>query len=368
MRVKGSGGSRPVLIFHPAGVFFTFAAAIAVVLPWLWLFPLTDPRLAHVRLGLFGFGGMTICGYVMTAQKAWTGRSFPVPALLVGALALGAQLASLSFPDSRWPIILLSFPLALMILWPVPGARRWDKVPLAMVPLMMVAAEAMVVEGWDIAGSLPIAISILIFLVGSRLVSSFTAEAHVRRGLVEPRRPRLWLGCAVLSIGFVDRGELGTFALFAAAVWIMAVSLPGLRLGQANRMLCIGYAGLVPGLLAMAAARSGLVPPLVQTHALGMAAMGPMILAVAARVTMRRTVGRELLPRRRHWIAVVLLFGAAIARGLAEALDQRTMWLTTAGFGWSLAWILFLSVHGPALMQPAPFPLLSADRASRIAS
>lgn len=368
MRVSERSGFRPVLLFHPAGVFFPLAAAIAVVLPWLWLFPLTDPRLAHVRLGLFGFGGMTICGYVMTAQRAWTGRSFPVPALLVGALALGARLASLGFPDSRWPIILLSFPMALMILWPVSGARRWDKVPLAMVPLMMVAAEAMVVEGWDIAGSLPIAISILIFLVGSRLVSSFTAEAHVRRGLVAPRRPQLWLGRAVLSIGFVDRGDLGTSALLAAISWIMAVSLPGLRLGQANGMLCIGYAGLIPGLLAMAAARSGLVPPLVHTHALSMAAMGPMILAVAARVTMRRIVGRELLPRRRHWIALVLLFGAAIVRGLAEVLDQRTMWLTTAGFGWSLAWVLFLSVHLQALLQPAPFPLLSAERASRLKS
>lgn len=84
--MEHAGASRSMLMFHPAGIFFALAATIAVVLPWLWLLPLADPRLAHIRLGLFGFGGMAICGYVMTAQKAWTGHAFPVPALFSGRL------------------------------------------------------------------------------------------------------------------------------------------------------------------------------------------------------------------------------------------------------------------------------------------
>lgn len=365
MRVEGAGKKRSLLIFHPAGVFFVLAAVIAAVLPWLWFIPLADPRQAHIRLGLFGVGGLAICGYVMTAQKAWTGRAFPVPALFTGALALGARLASLGSPMTLWPLFLFSLPVALMILWPVLRARRWDKVPLAMVPLMLVAAEAILLHGWDIAGLLPMALAILIFIVGGRLVSSFAAEARRRRGLAALREPPLWLGCLILAVGLLSGGSMGMLALFATALWIIARSVFGFRLGQANRMLCLGYAGLAPGVLAIAAARSGLIPQLVQVHVLTMATMGPMILAIAARMTMRRSESAELLPHRRHWAALMLIFGAAIARGLAELPGQTPNWLAAAGLGWSAAWILFLSVHIQALMQPAPFPLLSAERAPR---
>ncbi|MBN9547898.1 MAG: NnrS family protein [Alphaproteobacteria bacterium] len=70
---RPDGVKRRPLIFHPAGVFFALAAVVAAVLPWLWLLPLTDPGQAHVRLGIFGFGGMAVSGYLLTAQRAWTG-------------------------------------------------------------------------------------------------------------------------------------------------------------------------------------------------------------------------------------------------------------------------------------------------------
>jgi len=360
-----AGANRSMLIFHPAGIFFALAGIIAVVLPWLGLLSLADPRLAHIRLGLFGFGGTAICGYVMTAQKAWTGRAFPVPALLAGALALGARLASLGFPMAFWPVFLFSLPVALMILWPVLLARRWDKIPLAMVPLALVAAEVLLVDGWDIAGLLPSALAVLIFVVGSRLVSSFAAEARRRRDLSVPHRPPLWLGCILLGSGLLHQGGIGMLAMPATVLWIIIRSVDGYRLGQANRMLALGYAGLVPGMIAIAAARFGLVPHLVQVHALTMATMGPMILAVAARITMHRPAGAGLLPRRRHWTALVLISLAALTRGLAELSELAPILLVAAGIGWSAAWIFFLSAHLQALMQPAPFPLLSAERASR---
>lgn len=115
---------------------------------------------------------------------------------------------------------------------------------------------------------------------------------------------------------------MGTLALLAAVPWVAVHSGDGLRLGQANRMLCLAYAGLVPGLLAVAAARSGMVPQLVAVHALTMVSMGPMILVVAARVRMRRPAGAALQPRRRHWVALGFVWGAAVARTLAELPGQ----------------------------------------------
>ena len=362
--MRGGEGAlpRPLLAFHPAGVFFALAALMAAVLPWLWLLPLADPRLAHVRLGLFGFGGAAVCGYVMTAQKAWTGRPLPLPALGIGALVLAARLASLCRPEALWPVLLPAPALALAILWPVLRAGRWDKAPLAAVPLMLAAAEALLPVQPGLAGVLPEAMAVLVFLVGGRLVPAFTAEARRRRGLRQSCGLPLWLGAVPLGAGLLLPGIAGAGALLAAALWVLCHGLDGVRLGEANRMLCLGYIGLVPGLLTVAAARSGLVPYLVEVHVLTMAVMGPMILAVAARVSMRREAGAELRPRRRHWIAFCLVFAAAAARIMAEVPGPAVPWLSIAGAGWSLAWLLFLSVHAQALPKPAPFPLLSAVR------
>ncbi len=363
-RVEEAGENRRLLIYHPAGVFFALAAAIAVTLPWLWFLPLEDPWLAHVRLGLFGFGGIAISGYIMTAQKAWTGRAFPVPALLAGGLALGGRLASLGFPAHLWPIILFSLPVAIMVAWPVLRARCWDKLPLATVPLVLVAAEILLPDLPELAGFLPVALAVLILAVGGRLVRSFVMEGHRRRGLDVRQGPPLWQGIVPLVVGLLCDDVIGMLALFAAMAWVAARSLEGMRLGGANRMLCLGYAGLVPGILAIAAARAGLVPQLVQVHALTMATMGPMILAIAARATMRRSPEGELLPRRRHWSAFWLMLGAAALRCLAALSGQMPMALLPAGIAWSAAWMLFLSVQIQALAMQAPFPLLSARRLS----
>ncbi|MFC3217523.1 NnrS family protein [Tianweitania populi] len=362
MHVARSAKSRSLLIFHPAGVFFALAAFMAAMLPWVWLLPLDDPQLAHVRLGLFGFGGLAISGYIMTAQKAWTGRPFPVSPLVLGALAFASRLVSLLFPADAWPMLLLALPVALFIMVPVLRAKRWDKVPLAMVPLLLVWAEVMLLQQRDLAGVLPVAISVLIFIVGGRVVPSFTAEARRRLGLGDLRRPLLWMAVVLLMIGLLDGGAIGTLALVAAMLWVMTCSIDGFGLGRANRMLSLGYAGLLPGLLAVVAARFGLVPHLVQVHALTMGTMGAMILAIASRVTMLRSEYTEIQPRRRHWYALGLIFGSAVARAFAEVSEQAPLCLLVAGTLWSAAWIVFLSAHVQALMKPAPFPLLSAKR------
>ncbi|WP_291337205.1 NnrS family protein, partial [Albidovulum sp.] len=110
---------RAALWRHPAGVFFALAAVFATALPWIWLLPLDDPRLAHVRLGIFGFGGAAVTGYVLTAQRAWTGRDAPLPAPLLGALALAARIAAFRWPEAA---LAPALPLALVagaVLWPV---------------------------------------------------------------------------------------------------------------------------------------------------------------------------------------------------------------------------------------------------------
>jgi len=128
-------------------------------------------------------------------------------------------------------------------------------------------------------------------------------------------------------------------------------------------MLCLGYAALAAGLLGIVATRLGILPPLAQVHLLTMGTMGSMVAAVAARVSMRRIEDIGLVPLTRHWIALWLIFAATGARCLAEMVTPHEALMTMAGIVWSAAWILFLSAHLAALLHPAPFPLLSAERA-----
>lgn len=355
---------RSPLIFHPAGAFFALAAIVAVILPWLWLMPLDDPGHVHVRLGIFGFGGMAVYGYLLTAQRAWTGAEPPLPTLGLAALALGARTLALAEPESVWLASLPLLVIALAILLPVLWARRWDKAPLALVPLGLVMAEGALVRQQISADALPLAMGAVILAVGGRMTAAFLIDERRHRGL--PLRPAapVWPGLVMMGVGAASSGAIGTSAPAVAALWVLYRAWGGLEARPANRMLCMAYAALAAGLLGIVAARLGMLPPLAQAHLLTMGAMGSMIMAVAARVSMCRTHDKGLMPLTRHWIALWLIFAATAARCLAEmATPHHNALMITAGIIWSAAWLLFLSAHLAALGHPAPFPLLSAERA-----
>lgn len=354
---------RGPLIFYPAGTFFALAAIVAAILPWLWLLPLADPGQAHVRLGIFGFGGMAVSGYLLTAQRAWTGLEAPLPTVALAALALGARMLALAEPQSIWPVCLPLLAVALAILLPVLQARRWDKVPLALAPLGLVIAEGALVWQQIPAAALPVAMAALILAVGGRMITAFLIEESRHVGLPQLPAAPVWPGLVMMGVGAASNGALGISALAITALWVLHRAWDGLGARPANRMLCLSYAALAAGLLGILAARLGILPPLAQVHLLTMGTMGSMVAAVTARVSMRRIEGIGLMPRTRHWIALWLILAATGARCLAEMITPHDALMTMAGVAWSAAWLLFLSAHLAALWHPAPFPLLSAERA-----
>jgi uncharacterized protein involved in response to NO len=178
----------------------------------------------------------------------------------------------------------------------------------------------------------------------------------------------LWTGAALAATGILLPDPAGAVMLAVTALWVGLRAGSGRVGGPANRMLCLGYAGLVPALLGIAAARMGLLPDLAATHLLTMGAMGPMILAFAARATMRRPARGLLLPQRRQWLALAMIAASTLVRVLAELAPDPAPTVAWAGLGWSAAWITFLSVHLAALRQPTPFPVLSASRADQAVS
>ena len=362
---------RGALGRHPAGVFFALAAACALALPWVWLLPLDDPRLAHLRLGIFGFGGAAVVGYILTAEKAWTGREPPLPALALGALMAAARLAALIRPETILPVAAPLLAVAAAVLWPVVAARRWERLPIASVPLALALAEAAVVRGDVPATPLPLAMAALILAVGGRAVPAFlAADAELARAATARPGPHWssphWPGLVLVALAMALAGPARAVALLLAALWV-PTRLRGFgRAGPANRMLALAYGGLAPALAALALAEAGplsaAIPPAAAQHLVTMGVMGPMILAFAARATMRRPTGGRLCPRLRHRLAFAAILAATLVRAGAEATGDPAPWITLAGLIWSGGWLAFLAAHLPALARPAPFPVLSAAR------
>ena len=359
---NAAAGERGPLLFHPAGPFFALSAAAAAALPWLWMLQLETPAQAHVRLGIFGFGGLAVLGYLLLAQRSWTGRAAPLPALVLAALALAARIAAAIEPAVVWPVSLPLLVVAASLLVPVLRARRWDKLPLCLVPFTLVAAEAALVREQIPAAALPTAMATLILAVGGRIVPAFLHEELRRRGVsVRPATPT-WPGLALFGLGLALDGTPGLVALLLTALWVLGRVRGFTGASPANRMLCLSYAMLAPGVLAIAALRLGLCPYPVQIHLLTMGTMGSMIAAVAARVSMRRTAA-GLVPRARHRAVLWLILAATVLRCLTETVSAQDVLLTAAGVAWTAAWLLFLSVQLAALRRPTPFPLLSGRRA-----
>lgn len=344
---------------HPSGVFFGLSAAIAVLLPWLWLLPLEDPRMAHLRLGLFGFAGAAVVGYVLTARPAWTARHPPVPLAGLAALFLVARAAGIVWPWQPWPALAPQLALGLAVLWPVLAGRVWHKAALAAVPLMLALAEAGLSTGLVPVEAAPIAMAGLVLLVGGRAVPAFLASEATRQGRSLPRPAPLWPAPLALALAWAWP-VLAPLALLPLIGVILLRLRGATRAGVANRMLAGSWALLIPGLGLLLLAPEG-AGRIVAEHVVMTGAIGCTILAFAARVTMRRA-GDGLRPRRVHLLAFALVLLAVPLRAWAGLPAAPLAWMTAAGVVWSAGWALILITHLAALPRPAPFPVLSATR------
>ena len=117
-------------------------------------------------------------------------------------------------------------------------------------------------------------------------------------------------------------------------------------------ILHLGYAWIVVALLLKGAAAFNLVAASVWQHALGVGAMGTLILGIMTRVALGHT-GRSLaLPPFGVLIYLAITLGA-LSRVLTavQVMDYR-VGLSIAAIGWTLAFSLFVLIYWPILSRP----------------
>ncbi|MBJ2270633.1 NnrS family protein [Pseudomonas sp. MF6772] len=370
------------LAFRP---FFLGGCLLALLAIPLWLLALAGDAgwqpaggwLAwHRHELLFGFALAIIGGFLLTAVQTWTGRPgiSGTPLAVLAGVWLAARLAWLF--NLPWPLLAvleLSFPLAVAGLmgWTLWKVRQQRNYPIVLVLLLLALADGLSLygllradEGWQRQAVLTglWLVAAMMGLIGGRVIPFFTQRGL---GRTEAVKPWPWLDYLLLA------GSALVALLYASGVALMPSLWVGLLfallgLGHLLRLvrwhdpglwrvpllwsLHLAYAWLAVACLGMALWHVGVpLSPSLAVHALTVGAMGGLILAMIARVSLGHT-GRPLTPPKGMTLAFALLNLACLSRVLLVLIwPYAALWL--AGLCWTLGLGLYLWRYAPMLWR-----------------
>ena len=210
------------------------AAVWAVLVPLVWLIPdlSDDPVGWHRQELILGFAGAAMGGYLLTALPHWlkqAGEGVKGPgrqAMQALVLAwIAGRIAAAQPGDGALVLLGIgAYPLGLAfcLLIPVLSARLWRRLPIALVPVGLLAVGVGLRLGGDgLAAAL--AMVLIVAVVGGRIVPAFLASragqaTPPQRGAL-PEMARL--ADAVLALALVGHlagvGDSVTGGLLLAA-------------------------------------------------------------------------------------------------------------------------------------------------------
>lgn len=376
---------RPIwrLGFRP---FFLFGTAFALSAVLIWLVALnghTDWQPAggwlawHRHEMVFGFGGAIIAGFLLTAVQNWTGN----PGLRGRSLALLAMFWLTA--RAAWLVgapLMLVIPLELAFLPAVAfvmGRSLWrvrqrGNYPVVVVLSLLAAADALVLwglaagyDGLQRQGVLAALwlVAALMGLIGGRVIPFFTQRGL---GRVQQVKAWPWLDWSMLVGGVLLAASFASGLGLQPNPWLAGLCVL-LGLGNLLRLarwydagiwqvtllwpLHLAFAWLAVAPLGLAAWHLGILAnSSLAQHALGVGAMGGLILAMIARVSLGHS-GRPLEAPRAMGAAFALLnLGAAARVLLLPIAGSAALWL--AAICWSAAFALFLRHYAVLLCTP----------------
>jgi uncharacterized protein involved in response to NO len=315
----------------------------------------------------FGFALAIIAGFLLTAVQTWTGRPglSGRPLIALFALWLAARLvwflplalgvliaAQLAF------VALLLAQLARQLI----ATRQRNNYPILLVLSLLGLCQGLTLAGLALGddalqrrGALAALwlIAVLLSLIGGRVIPFFTQRGlgRVEAFAAQPWRDRLLLAGGLLVAALFASGhnlQALPFALLAAlhGLRLWRWHLPGIWRVPLLWSLHLAYAWLLVATLGMAAWHLGwLAQPSPASHALAVGALGGLVLAMMARVSLGHT-GRPLQPpKAMAWAFAVLNLGALIRVAAGGS------WLWLAALCWGLAFALFVVHYAPLLCR-----------------
>ena len=366
-------GFRPFYIGAALLAALTVPLWIAAFLGWIDLHLSVPPLLWHAHEMLFGFAAGVIVGFLLTAVKAWTGLATPRGAVL-GVLALlwlAARVAAVTAPYAVYAVLdVVLLPAVAVILLRVllrAGNRR--NLPLIGVLLLLGGVNAafhLSVLGVISLAPVPtlyagLALIVMIECVmAGRVVPAFTMSVNPGLKIKIARWSELTtLAVTALALALWVLAPPGPVTAVAC---VLAAVLHAVRLAQWHPLvtrtrpilwiLHAAYAWIPVGFVLLAMAQLGWVAVSPAVHALAVGTTGGLIIGMITR-TARGHTGRQLQVSRPEVLAYALVMGAALLRVAVPVAAPQ--WyaaaLVVAALAWSLAFVIYLVIYTPWLLQ-----------------
>lgn len=367
--------------FRPFFLLGSIYAIVAIAL-WVWMFQSGQPAILkvpalwwHVHEMLFGFAMAIVAGFVLTAVQNWTGINGTKHHRLAIVVTLWL-LPRLLFwtPAPLWLISSIEALFLALVAFEVGTrvvkAKGWRN--LFFVPLFVLAIVANFASYAAIKGMPPFPASavwqamlwwftLLLSVMGSRVIPFFTA----RRFNFEKPQPVVWLdwvanlplaGLFILSFFPMTFAQLGQpLMVVSGAAHLLRVIRwkPWRTLSEPlvwslhATYLCIPVSLLLRGLLDNPFASHNML------HLFAIGAIGGVILAMIARVTMGHT-GRAIYQGPNMSLAFGALVLAAIVRAIGVALFPQYLIaaVNMSAALWILAFAMYVGLFGKMLIMP----------------
>lgn len=371
---------------------FLLGAAFSALAILLWglalqgiiLLPGSGSVFWHSHEMLFGFALAIVAGFLLTAVQNWTGQraTHGRPLLLLTLLWLAGRLCMLAGDLLPWwftGLVDMAFmPLVAWFFWRLLFAVKQQR-NYFFVPVLLLMTFANAVMHWGNAvqdmslvqwGSHSVSwmLILMITVIGGRVMPMFTANGSMTpKTEALPWLEKLVLGASwLLLVIYLLRLDLLLPPFVLALLLVLtaasqALRIARLRIGVTWKIallwsLHLAYWFIPLGLLLLAMHYLGWpVTFSAALHALTAGAVGGMILAMIARVSLGHS-GRPLQPRPLMSLSFALLLLAALLRSLGVILwpQQSLLFYSLSALLWSSAFILFVFCYARILLGPRP--------------
>lgn len=379
--------SGPAFFSHGFRPFFFSAALFAGLAVPLWMAAFThgyrigtdgDALGWHAHEMIFGYVGAVVTGFIMTAIPNWTGR-LPVmgtPLALLFMLWLAGRVVMFVGGNALVIAIvdcLFLFAVAGLAWREVIVGQNWRNLPIC--ALITLLAVSNIVWHAEAALNLPyqtgqrsalVVITILMLLIGGRIIPSFTTNWMKKQGMLPLPIPfNLFDKIALLISGLVMIGWIIAptsivtgWGLFIVAVLhlIRLVRWRGWAVARDPLVLVLHIAYIwIPVSFAMmgfAILRPEILTAAHALHALTTGAIGQLTMAVMTRASLGHC-GRELSAGTGTVAIYILIFIGALLRIVLPFSDMGyALAMSIAGMVWASGFLLFAILYGPLLFAP----------------
>lgn len=336
----------------------------------------------HSHEMIYGFVVAIVLGFLLTAVQNWTGmRATHGTTLGILALLWSAGRLLMLFGEGLPWWLVMSVDVALLPVAAILFARLVLKVNqtrnLFFIPILLLLAvsSALMHVGyqfkqyeWQTLGAYNgvFLVTLLMAIIGGRVMPMFTANGTMTK--------------KVLPIGWLESLSIGLlWLLFAVHFFNLTLYIPDLWLGALFAVaalahfvrvlrwkiwltfrvpllwsLHIAYWFIPLGLALLAAHYWGAeITRSTAMHALTAGAMGNMILAMMARVSLGHS-GRPLQPKPIMSLAFALMVIAGLTRVLGVSVwpQWTTDWLLISSYAWTAALLIFVMVYVRIFLTP----------------